>query len=68
MPSARSRNIAPRRALTDLPVYIIQGKTDAYFNSTSDCRPHRTAREYSKIAYDALSEKAPIHVLNTYPG
>lgn len=68
VPSAWAWDIAPWSSLTDLPVYIIQGETDAYFNSPTACRPHRTAVEYSEIVYDILKTINPKSVLNIYPG
>ncbi|MCB9094370.1 MAG: hypothetical protein H6621_04795 [Halobacteriovoraceae bacterium] len=48
------------------PLYIIQGTYDAYFNSTSDCRPHNTAVEFSRLAKQAAGGKKDV-VLKEYP-
>lgn len=67
-PIAWSRDIAPRTSLTDLPIYMIQGQNDAYFNSPSDCRPHRTPVEATQAAFSLLQPINPHSVMKLYPG
>ena len=67
MASAGSWELGTWDGLKNMPMYIIHGVTDAYFNSTG-CRPHNTAIEYARLAHAALYKASTIHRLYEYPG
>lgn len=68
MASAGSWNLGSWASLKHTPMYIIQGVTDAFFSSTSNCRAHFTPVEYSRIAHSILTTTNTIHQLKEYPG
>jgi predicted peptidase len=67
MASAGSWTLGTWDGLKNMPMYLIQGVTDAYYNS-SGCRPHNTAIEYARLAHNALYKSSTIHKLYEYPG
>ncbi len=68
MASAGCWDLGTWDGLKNMPMYIISGVNDAYFNGNGDCRNHKTAIEYARLAHDALYKASTIHRLYEYPG
>lgn len=67
MASAGSWKLGSWADLKNMPMYLIHGVTDAFFNA-SGCRNHHTAIEYARHAFTRLSAGSGIHLKNEYPG